>query len=206
MNRRDALQVFAITATTPLLGASPFNHLINIGRSVRQTMTAEPTALRTLAPTQAHSMRVLAEIIIPATETPGANEAGVTDFIDTLLTDWMRAEERDAFLRGIDDLNQRTQANFDTPFTECSESQQLQTTISMDAEVAQLLAIDRAAPYDPYNVNNRAKDKAPRHFFYQAKRWTLVGYFTSEVGMTEELQHDFLPGKWDPCRALEDGR
>lgn len=206
MNRRDALQAFAATAATPLLGAGSLNHLLEIGRSVRQVMVVEPTALRTLTPQQAETLRVLAEIIIPATETPGANDAGVTEFIDTLLTQWMSDEERDAFLSGIEDLDERARASFGASFAECSESQQLRTTTSMDAEVGELLDADRTAPYDPYNADNRPPGKAPTHFFYQAKRWTMVGYFTSEVGMTEELQHDFLPGEWDPCRVLEDGR
>ena len=206
MNRRDALQAFAAAAATPLAGSVTFDHVLEMGRAVRQTMATAPTALRTLTPAQAQAMQALAEIIIPATDTPGANDADVTEFIDTLLTDWMPDDERDAFLVGMDDLDRRAQASFGSPFAECSESEQLRTTTSMDAEVAALLALDRAAPYDPYDADKRPRSRAPSHFFYQMKRWTLVGYFTSEVGMTEELQYDFLPGEWDPCRVLEDSR
>ncbi len=206
MNRRDALQAFVAAAATPLLGAASFDHLLEMGRTVRQSMSTAPSPLGTLTPAQAQSLRILAEIIIPATDTPGASDAGVTEFIDTLLTDWMSDEERDAFLVGLDDLEQRAQASFGTSFVLCSNSQQVQTTASMDAEVAELLAADRAADYDPYDADTRPERKAPEHFFYQLKRWTLVGYFTSEVGMTEELRHNFFPGEWDPCRVLEESR
>ncbi len=206
MNRRDALQAFAAVAATPLLGAASFNHLLELGQTVRQTMSTAPTPLGTLTPAQARSLRVLAEIIIPATDTPGASGAGVTEFIDTLLTDWMEDEERDAFLVGMNDLEHRAQASFGTSFVQCSSSQQVEITASMDDEVAELLAADRAADYDPYDADERPEPSAPKHFFYQLKRWTLVGYFTSEVGMTEELRHNFLPGEWDPCRVLEESQ
>ncbi len=206
MNRRDALQVLATTAASPLLGVSSFELLVEVGYAVRQSMTGDEETLRALSSDQATSVQTVAEIIIPATDTPGAREAGVTEFIDSLLADWMLDAERDAFLSGLADLDGRARAGHGAAFVECSETQQVGLIAAMDAEVAELLAADRAAPYDAYDAGNRSVRTAPEHFFYQMKRWTLVGYYTSEIGMVEELRHNFLPGEWDPCRVLEESR
>lgn len=39
------------------------------------------------------------------------------------------------------------------------------------------------------------------HFFDQVKWLTLYGYYTSEVGVTQELGTLVIPGRYDPCMA-----
>jgi len=46
-------------------------------------------------------LEALVDRIIPPTDTPGANEAGVAVFIDELLSAWVDPDERDRFLRGL---------------------------------------------------------------------------------------------------------
>ena len=36
-------------------------------------------------------------------------------------------------------------------------------------------------------------------FFIGIRQWTLVGYFTSEAGMTQALRYDPIPGQIEPC-------
>ncbi|HJO05659.1 MAG TPA: gluconate 2-dehydrogenase subunit 3 family protein [Acidobacteriota bacterium] len=206
MNRRDALQAFAALAATPLASAGSLEKLVEAGHAVRRAGSGKGPAPRALSASQARSIGALAEIIIPATDTPGARPAGVTEFIDTLLADWMPEDERNAFLAGLEMLEARARRELGAAFAECSEDQQVELATALDAEVAALLAADRAAPYDAYDEEHRPERTAPGHFFYQMKRWTLVGYYTSEVGMTQELRYDFLPGEWDPCRVLEESR
>ena len=42
-------------------------------------------------------------------------------------------------------------------------------------------------------------EAAEEHFFFQMRRWTLTGYFTSEVGMTEAMDFVIWPGRYDGC-------
>jgi len=57
----------------------------------------------------------------------------------------------------------------------------------MDAEVAELLRVDRAAPADEsVGPDDRPAPSAPDHPFYQLKRMTLLGYFTSERSIRHE--------------------
>ncbi len=45
-------------------------------------------------------------------------------------------------------------------------------------------------------------DRASDPFFRSLKDLTLVGYYTSEVGATRELQYVPLPGRYDGCVPL----
>lgn len=41
-------------------------------------------------------------------------------------------------------------------------------------------------------------------FFHMLKELTLVGYYTSEVGATEELRFVQVPGRWEGCVPFEE--
>ncbi len=51
-----------------------------------------------------------------------------------------------------------------------------------------------------------SEPQAPKHFFYQMKRLTMLGYFTSEPGMVQSLRFNPFPGRWDPCMVVEESR
>ena len=42
-----------------------------------------------------------------------------------------------------------------------------------------------------------AEGDSPPHFFDTIKSLTLFGYYTSEIGMTEELGWRMIPGSYD---------
>src|SRR4029078_5592649 len=50
---------------------------------------------RTLSSPQSELVATIAEHILPATDTPGARAAGVDKFVDVILTDYYKAEERE---------------------------------------------------------------------------------------------------------------
>ncbi len=43
----------------------------------------------------------------------------------------------------------------------------------------------------------RTLERAHDPFFAQVKGLTLVGYYTSEIGITRELREPFMPGRYD---------
>ncbi len=51
-----------------------------------------------------------------------------------------------------------------------------------------------------------AEGDPPPHFFDTIKELTLFGYYTSEIGMTEELGWRMLPGSFDGCVDLAQPR
>lgn len=112
----------------------------------------------------------LAEAIIPATDTPGATAAFVNRYIDAVLDNADEAE-RDEFVRGLEWVDRRSQALFGTAFVGATGEQKnaLLTIISSED-------------------NHSDGDQVGCEFFEDMKARTIVGYYTSEVGIRDELK------------------
>jgi len=199
LNRREAIRRLAATSA---LSTLPFEALLEIGHEARATTVT--ATIQTLSAHRASTLREACELIVPRTDTPGATDAKVAEFIDMLLTDWMDTDDRDRFIAAIDEIDQRALSDQGARFVDCAAEQQGALMTTLDAEVAVLLAADRAAPADEYveDPDDRPAPSAPAHPFYQLKRLTLLGYFTSEPGMTETLRWNPFPGRWDPCMNI----
>lgn len=145
-----------------------------------QTLTAE----------QNQMVDTIAEIIIPTTDTPGASAANVNRFIDALVGESYLPEDRDRFLSGLDDVNARCEKRYGASFVDCTSEQQLALVGALDSET---FGADAPAP-DPENPP----------FFRMLKELVVVGYYTSEIGATEELKTNVVPGYHDGDVPYED--
>lgn len=125
----------------------------------------------------------IAEIIIPETDTPGAGAANVNRFIDAMVGESYPEADRDRFLEGLDDVNARCEDAYDAPFVDCTDEQQRDLVEELDTDT---FGPD-ASPSDP---------EAPP-FFHMMKELVIVGYYTSEVGATQELKTNAVPGYYD---------
>ena len=183
MDRRELFAAVAI-AVPALAGLAP-DRLMAIGRGAHRG-TGAP-AHRRPEEFDAHQRATvdqLAELIVPATDTPGARAAGVVGFIEVIVGAWYHDDERAAFLRGLADLDTHCQSLFAKLFAACTEAQQTAVLTGLDAEA-------RAMPAG-----------SPQHFFARLKGLTLYGYYTSEVGYTQELLQTFMPGRYDGAAPL----
>lgn len=182
MNRRDALWLLGGAAAAPLLPALTPAELRAAGRAAHARAQGRP--LQVLDPHQSEMVAEIAEIIIPETDTPGARAAQVNEFTDVLLAEWYTPEERDRFLAGLADVDTRAKDAFGTDFLSATAVQRTAIVAGLDAEVAALRAADA---------------KPGEHFFNRMKWLAVFGYYTSEVGMTEELHWQAIPGTYDGC-------
>ena len=93
MNRREILKLSAM-----MLGTT-------MSASLSQAIMAgvKPGTLPNvnLSADQSKNIAMLAEMFIPTTYTPGAIAAGVPEFIETIITEWYRVEERAIFMDGL---------------------------------------------------------------------------------------------------------
>ena len=144
-----------------------------------------PEALTT---DQVDLLGTLVDLIIPASDTPGAKDAGVPVFIDKLLDDWVESEDRVRFRAGLAALDEEMQETHGVAFRESTPEQQNAFLTRLDQEAMQA----------------REEGADPLPFFATLKEWTLVGYYTSEIGATQELQWLAAPGRYDADLPLEE--
>jgi hypothetical protein len=138
-------------------------------------------AFQTLAPDQQRLTASIVEAIIPTTDTPGAAEAGVDVFIDKLLTDWMSPAEKGHFMEGLVSFGSGFQEAYGINFTEATTEQKLGFMSPMDLEAhAARMAGQSSIP-----------------FFGRIKELTIVGYYTSEIGASQELRYQIIFDKYD---------
>jgi Gluconate 2-dehydrogenase subunit 3 len=136
---------------------------------------------------------LISDLILPATDTPGAIEAAVPQFIELMVADWYTDTERRVFFEGLDALEAFCAKSFSRGFASCAAHQQ--TLALQDAE---RLATDYAAARRATGAttNSEATDEtAP--LFAKIKALTVLGYYTSEVGVTQELSYQPVPGRYE---------
>lgn len=136
---------------------------------------------KALTADQVELLGTLVDVILPATDTPGASAVGVPMFIDTMLDGWAEPEDRQRFLTGLTGVDAAAQTAHGVGFRNATAAQQ-QTLLE---------ALDRDA------IAARHAGTDPLPFFAHLKEWTLVGYYTSQVGATEELHWLPIPGRYD---------
>jgi gluconate 2-dehydrogenase gamma chain len=128
------------------------------------------------------SLTALCELIIPATDSPGAIKAGVPGFVADMYAHWMTAAERKTIVDGLAALDAGAR-----PFAQCSAAEQ--TALFTAARAA-------SAGYQSRGYGARLADpRAP--FFFKMRDLVTLGYFTSEPGITGELAYLPVPGRWE---------
>lgn len=140
-------------------------------------------------PDQARIVTEVCEIIIPKTDTPGAKDAGVPGFIDTMLKDCYKKEDQDRFLEGLAAFDERANASYGDRFIYCNPEQQ-----------AELVNVVHDEALREAKENREAK----RPFILMTKELTLLGFFTSEPGATQVLQYVAVPGSYKGCIPLSE--
>ena len=190
MRRRRALEIIGAAAGAPLLvPGGAVAEALALGQRIRSVVgPVDGAPPATLSPAQARTVTALAEVIIPPTDTPGASEAGVTAFVDALLTGWLDAPDRDRFLAGLDEVDATARAAHAAAFADCAPSRQTELVAQLDED-----------------LDRRRRDPAENErqtFFYDMKRFTLAGYFTSQPGL-RSLGYRIVPGAFEGCVILD---
>jgi hypothetical protein len=121
----------------------------------------------------------IAEIIIPSTKkSPGAKAANIVEFMQTIVSDCYSLEEQKVFMEGLNQIPK--------DFHRFSAQKKWDFVLDLDTTAGQ--------------TNN---PEVQPHYFTMIKQLTTWGYFTSEVGLTQELGYNPIPGKYVGCVNYE---
>jgi len=185
MNRREALQQVAWL----MGGAISAPALLGIlnGCTSKPAAGWKPVFLNEA---QGALIAEIAEIMIPRTDTPGAKDVGIPAFIDLMLKDAYAKEDQDKFLAGLKEFEAQAQDKHGLPFMQLDPSQRtslVQASNDVATAAARLYTGDGLPP---------------RPFILMTKELTLLGYFTSQIGATQVLQYNPVPGPFHGCVPL----
>ncbi|MDP4213276.1 MAG: gluconate 2-dehydrogenase subunit 3 family protein [Bacteroidota bacterium] len=135
----------------------------------------------------------LAETLIPETDTPGAKEAGVMDFMMPLLTECTDTKTLNRFIEGLRDLEAHTHSRYQKDFLQCTAQERDQILRYIE---------DRSQPVN--ETLGRAKSKVlGRSFFETLRQYTVESYCISEKGASQALRYIPVPGRYQGCLPME---
>ena len=152
------------------------------GCSAKQEPGAPPPSLKFLKAAELAVVAEIAEILIPKTDTSGAKDAGVPGFIDVALDALYSKDDQQRFRSGLAEFESAATAS-GKPFLE------RESAARADFVRGQL----DAALASPRN---------PRPFLLMTRELALLGYFTSQVGITENMEYVPVPTAYHGCVPL----
>jgi len=135
------------------------------------------------APSQMDIVTEVAEIIIPKTDTSGAKDAGVPAFIDSVLADVYPKDAQERFAVGLGGFAAAAAAASGKPFLEQDPAQRI-AFVKQSLETA------------------LEGERNPKPFILMARELTLLGFFTSRVGITENMEYVAVPTAYHGCVPL----
>lgn len=227
MTRRDVIKQTALF-TGYALTASMMQGIMSGCQST--TSHAEWTP-KFFTQDQADLVSAAAESILPHTNTPGALDAGVPEYMELMVQKIFKPRERQAFLLGLKTFDPNAIAAFGKPFLKLSpkekeavlvkmESQEVLNEVerrertfsdpleNLEREIVKRTNSRNQQPETPQLVDleaferNRLNSDYP--FYLRFKQLVLSGYFSSKLVGTEVTNYDEVPGAYLACIPLSD--
>lgn len=134
---------------------------------VMTAFAAAPRHARYFSAAEMETLRALVDAILPATDSPAASVAGTHFFIDLALPACATSQAQKTFRSGLELLGSKK-------FERLNAAEQV-------ALLEARASADMPLPYD-------------QSFFRILKDYTLTGYFLSEIGATQALAYEKVPG------------
>jgi hypothetical protein len=171
VSRRDAIKGLAIGASLPILGqrvlADEHDHSKHGMPGVQAKAAATP---KFFSGDQMALIATVSEHIIPTDDhSPGAIAAEVPQFIDLMVSE-APAETQKLWTDGLAALDKLSQSKNGSPYNKASKEQQ----------IAILTEISK---------NEMKPTTLEERFFRTIKGMTIDGYYTSKIGIHDELQY-----------------
>jgi hypothetical protein len=174
MNRRDLLRTVGAATALSLLPRHAHAAWIRVVEGHRPAGGLTPAQLALVA--------TVADMIIPATDTPGATDVGVPAWVNVVVAEYYSDADRTLFLGGLDAIDVQAKNVGGAGFTDLPAATRESVLLSLDRPD------DRQAP-------------AARGYA-RLKGLVIHGYFTSERVQKEVLKVEIMPGRFDGAAPM----
>ena len=153
-----------------------------------------PADLTFFSNAQRAQVAELAEAIIPKADTPGAIKAGVPGWIEVIVKDCFTPLNQTVITDGLAEITMRCAKEHGKSIAELEPAAQVAflTMVDNETKAAKLTLIEEGR-------------KVPNTFLEQFKELTKFCYVNSEIGATQAIDYQLVPGKWIPDMKLEPG-
>jgi hypothetical protein len=151
----------------------------------------------------------IGETILPKTATPGAKDAQIGKFMQTIVADCYFPADQEIFTNGIEILKKECEKNYSKDFLTCNMQERTTLVKQFDDEAKQYnikkYAADAEITEKTKGTKEYKREGMPNHWFSLVKQLTMWGFFTSEVGASQALRYIPVPGRYDGCVDYKKG-
>ena len=126
---------------------------------------------------QENLLAEIVETIIPKTNTPGAKELNVQQFIPVMVKDCYDKNTQAVYAKGFDLVDKNAKNAFSKSFLECDIKQRLEILDNM----------------------SKSENSDEKNFLQLVKRLTIQGYMSSEYVMTNLRVYEYAPARYHGC-------
>ena len=171
MNRRIAVKHLALLAgAAAVLPAC-------LSQSEHQEQAA-PLSLAALTASQRQLVADVCETLLPRTDTPGAQDLGLPQYVLKMLIDCTPVQEQQLFVAGLGQLDAAAQRQQGRSFAASTPAQRTALLQRLDQQPADFSA-ELAG------------------FYRMARQLTMDGYTNSKFFMTKEVVYELVPGRYN---------
>jgi glucoside 3-dehydrogenase (cytochrome c) hitch-hiker subunit len=179
ITRRDALKGIGlgvgVIAALPVIGnnaaaQNAAEHQHAHAATTATKASAEPAPLRFFTEEENRAVIEMGERIIPAdSSSPGAKAARVNEYIDLILSESPELTKQN-WRDGLAAINKMSRDKYKAAFADASAEQQIELLTEI-------------------SKNERNASSVEEKFFRTIKNATIDGYYTSEIGIHQELHY-----------------
>ncbi|HBX66179.1 MAG: hypothetical protein CL670_01075 [Balneola sp.] len=137
---------------------------------------------------QRATVETVGDIIIPDTDTAGATKSGAVRIFEDVLFDVLEKDRSEQFLTALGEFEEQAKSDLGVSFISASAEQQKNYIQKIHDEV----------------FGGNIDWDAPRPFIWEMKQAMLNSYFATEVGMTQVMQYQMVPGYFNGCMPFDE--
>jgi len=200
MNRRQALRNIGLGAGAIIVGPTTLSLLQSCKND--PTYNWEPTFL---AASNGFALKQILEVIIPKTDTPGAEDLNIAEFIDSYMEEVASEERQENFKQSADAFSRAFKNEFDKEEGEGSAEEYEQIVAKyLKATPAERdeIAKRNTETQDPQDKDQKVTldaDAGTLAYLEEIRSMGIWAYKTSEEIGENVMWYDPIPGEYIPC-------